>query len=35
MQTIPECMAAPDAGLDAKTSPAIENRETMYLTDCY
>jgi hypothetical protein len=32
MQTIPDCMAAPDAGLDAKTSPAIENRETMYLT---
>ena len=33
MQTIPDCMAAPDASLDAKTSPAIENRETMYLTE--
>jgi hypothetical protein len=33
MQTIPECMAEADAGLDRKTSPAIENRETMYLTD--
>ena len=33
MQTIPECMSASDASLDAKTSPAIENRETMYLTD--
>jgi len=33
MQTIPQCMAAADAGLDARTSPEIENRETMYLTD--
>jgi hypothetical protein len=33
MQTIPDCMAVPNAGLDARTSPAIENRETMYLTD--
>jgi hypothetical protein len=33
MQTIPECMAMPNAGLDPRMSPAIENRETMYLTD--
>jgi hypothetical protein len=33
MQTIPQCMAPSDAGLDARTSPEIENRETMYLTD--
>ena len=33
MQTIPQCMAASDASLDAQASPAIENRETMYLTD--
>ena len=33
MQTIPECMPLPDAGLDARTSPAIENRETMYLSN--
>lgn len=33
MQTIPECMAVPNAGLDTRTSPTIDNRETMYLTD--
>jgi hypothetical protein len=32
IQTIPECMALPGAGLDGVASPAIENRETMYLT---
>jgi hypothetical protein len=33
MQTVPDCMAPPDASTSAKKSSANENRETMYLTN--
>jgi hypothetical protein len=33
MQTTSNCPALADASLDPRTSPAIENRETMYLTN--
>jgi hypothetical protein len=33
MQTVPDCMAPPDASTSTKKSPANENRETMYLTN--
>lgn len=32
MQTVPDCMAPPDASTSTKKSSANENRETMYLT---
>jgi hypothetical protein len=32
-QTMSDCQPLPDAALTARTSPAAENRETMYLTD--
>ena len=32
MQTIPECMPLPNAGLEPRMSPALDDRETMYLT---
>ena len=32
MQTVPDCMAPPDASTSAKKSAASENRETMFLT---